>query len=54
VNKAISQEDAMMKVQKDKKGQNDFASSRAIRQEECAWFFPIIRSRPLENDSVPA
>jgi hypothetical protein len=25
-----------------------------FRQEECAWFFPIIHIRPLETDSVPA
>jgi hypothetical protein len=59
MNKAISREDAMMKVQKEKKRQNDFASGGWIgqeiplHQEECAWFFPIIRIGPLESDSVP-
>jgi hypothetical protein len=53
VNKAISQEDAMMKVQKEKKRQNDFfgrwiGQEILLRQEECAWFFPIIRIRPVE------
>jgi hypothetical protein len=59
VNKAISQEDAMMKVQKEKKRQRLcfgkwIGQEILFRQEECAWFFPIIRIRPLENDSVPA
>jgi hypothetical protein len=26
----------------------------SFRQEECEWYFPIIRIRPLENDSIPA
>jgi hypothetical protein len=60
VNKAISQEDAMMKVQKRKEETERFCfGSRigqeiSLRQEECAWVFPIIRIRPLKNDSVPA
>jgi hypothetical protein len=60
VNKAISQEDAMKKAQKDRKRQAEFTSGSESSKQFCfvkkhiySWVFAILTIWAVEDDLIP-